>query len=237
MYRALARFAQRWQGMLQPGRFVAGAGERGATPTRRAVKRALGPAVGEDDERRARRAAGGDARPEADAVLLGRAQDDVVRLAGPAGRVHDQVDQRLRAADLDVGRDEQVADVRVDDVCLGGQQQLLGQAADARRSRAGRRPAGTGPGGSARRRAAPRRAVPARSASRRATPAGCRPTAAGGRSGRRTGRRGGCGLRGPEGRRDVGVRSRGFHLTAVIRLCDFVFSRSGHPPRPAIKDV
>ena len=41
------------------------------------------------DERRARRAARGDARPEADAVLLGRAQDDVVRLAVAAGRVDD----------------------------------------------------------------------------------------------------------------------------------------------------
>src|SRR3954465_7037672 len=39
MYRALARFAQRWQGMLQAGRFVAGAGERRAAPTRRRVKR------------------------------------------------------------------------------------------------------------------------------------------------------------------------------------------------------
>src|SRR5512133_2729177 len=95
-----------------------------------AVEAALGPAVGEDDERRARRAAGRDARPEADAVLLGRAQDDVMRLAGPTGGVHDQVDQRLRAADLDVGRHEQVADVRVDDLGLGGHEQRLGQATD-----------------------------------------------------------------------------------------------------------
>src|SRR4051794_11006771 len=100
---------------------------RGADAT--GCEAALGPAVGEDDERGARRAAGGDARPEADAVLLGRTQDDMVRLAGPAGRVDDQVDQRLRPADLDVGRHEQVADVRVDDLGLGRHEQRLGQAA------------------------------------------------------------------------------------------------------------
>ena len=237
MYRALARFAQRRQAMLQPGRFVAAAGERGATPTPTGVGGALGPAVGEDDERGARRAAGGDARPEADAVLLGRAQDDVVHLARAAGRVDDQVDQRLRARRSrrrpGTSRSPMCElTASVSDVI----EQLLGQAAD----RADRELAvdqqerilrtRRGSGGAETSRPSPQREQ-TRDAGWMSAACGWRPQCP------QKWTSGRARLRGPEGRRDGGVRSRGFHLTAVIRLCDVVFSRSGHPARPAIEYV
>ena len=238
MYRALVRFAQRWQAKLQHGRFVAGAGKRGCGAD--AIACGAGARPGRRPGRRAPRAAGRTGRC---------APRSGCRTPWPGRRTTWCVSPGPRAActmrltsdsgppiSMSAGTSRSPM-WRVDDVGLGREQQLFGQAAD----RADRELAVDQQERILRSRRGLRRmrrpAIRGRSACTRATRAGCRPAPAGGRSGRRNGRLGGSDLRGPEGRRDVGVRSRGFHLTAVIRLCDVVFSRSGHPPRPAIEDV
>ena len=236
MYRALVRFAQRWQAKLQHGRFVAGAGERGA---RRRMR--MGGALGGRRRGRRARARGGPqgamrAQKRMPNSLAGRSTTWCVSPAPRAACMMRLTSDSGPPISMSAGTSRSPM-WRVDDVGLRGQQQLSARRLTAQIESW---PSTSRNGSCGRRRGVGRRRdeqARARSACRRATPAGCRPAPAGGRSGRRSGRLGGSGLRGPEGRRDVGVRSRGFHLTAVIRLCDVVFSRSGHPPRPAIEDV
>ena len=236
MYRALARFAQRWQAKLQLGRFVAGAGKRGATPTRRVFRRRARP--GRRPGRRAPRAAGrrGRCAPRSGC----RTPWPGAGRHGASRRGHGPRARRRLTSDSGPPISTSAGTSRspmcelttsVSDVSSNCSARRLTAQIESWPSTSRNGSCGLGAASGGAETSSP---SPQREHTREA--GWMSDGAADGRNARRTEHRGGGDLRGPEGRRDVGVRSRGFHLTAVSG-CAMSLLPERRPPRPAIENV